>query len=153
MDTGLPDRRQPVHGVKITSDRPTIIFLTVCTKFRSPWLADPAVVALLRQVWIHADAWLVGRYVVMPDHIHLFAGLAATDVDLDRWVTYWKSQFSKTWKRPDCRWQSDHWDTRMRNAEQYEEKWHYIRLNPVRRGLVARPEDWPFQGEVNLLEW
>ncbi|MFA5058283.1 MAG: hypothetical protein WC485_09235 [Opitutaceae bacterium] len=29
----------------------------------------------------------------------------------------------------------------VRNAA---EKWHYIRLNPVRKGLVREPEEWRF---------
>jgi hypothetical protein len=26
-------------------------------------------------------------------------------------------------------------------------------MNPVRAGLVSRPEEWPYQGELNVLEW
>jgi hypothetical protein len=51
------------------------------------------------------------------------------------------------------RWQTDHWDTRVRTAEIYEEKWLYFLNNPVRKGLVNKPEDWPYQGEIFELRW
>ena len=69
----FPARKRPAHGVNFDPGKPTIIFVTVCTKKRRPWLAVPSVHALLREVWTVADVWLVGQYVIMPDHIHLFA--------------------------------------------------------------------------------
>jgi hypothetical protein len=30
-------------------------------------------------------------------------------------------------------------------------KWLYVRNNPVRHGLVEHPDDWPFQGVMNIL--
>jgi len=42
-------------------------------------------------------------------------------------------------------------DHLLRGHESAQEKWHYLRLNPVRAGLVKRAEDWPYQiglGEV-----
>jgi hypothetical protein len=40
----------------------------------------------------------------------------------------------------------------LRGAESYEEKWWYVRDNPVRAGLVDRWEDWPHCGEPHRLE-
>jgi REP element-mobilizing transposase RayT len=89
----------------------------------------------------------------MPDHVHLFAALAEPDYDFDAWVKYWKRLFTQRVKLADFRWQTDHWDTRMRTDRQYAEKWEYVRENPVRHGLVAEPEMWPFAGEVNEFGW
>ena len=36
----------------------------------------------------------------------------------------------------------DVWDTQIRTGNQYDEKWLYIRQNPVRRGLVKVADDW-----------
>jgi hypothetical protein len=41
----------------------------------------------------------------------------------------------------------------LRSSESYSEKWDYVVANPVRAGLVRRAEDWPFQGEIFLLEY
>ena len=129
------------------------MFLTVCTRGRQPWLASAEVHELLVDVWKEASTWLVGRYVLMPDHVHLFAGLADEKVSLDYWVRYWKSIFSKSHRNPQHRWQEGYWDRRLRSQESYDQKWEYVRLNPVRHGLARRVEDWPFQGEINALAW
>src|SRR5688572_18802471 len=73
----------------------TIVFLTVNTRKRIPWLAQPPIHAILRQTWLEADAWLAGTYVLMPDHVHLFCAPRDLNLTLDTWVTYWKSQFKK----------------------------------------------------------
>ncbi|MBI5495076.1 MAG: hypothetical protein HY904_08605 [Deltaproteobacteria bacterium] len=88
----------------------------------------------------------------MPDHVHLFAAPHQGQHSLDAWVRFWKSQFSKRSGMPG-RWQTDHWDTRLRGGDSYARKWEYVRNNPVRHGLAAQPEDWPFQGELNVLPW
>jgi putative transposase len=146
-------RKHPTHGVLHVEGQPTIIFDTVCTKDRKPWLASAEVHDLLRQVWRDADAWLMGRYVMMPDHIHFFAAATESPIPYDNWGKYWKSQFTKRHKVADHEWLADHWDTRMRSAAKYEEKSEYTWQNPVRRGLVARAEDWPYKGQIHELRW
>jgi hypothetical protein len=39
-------------------------------------------------------------------------------------------------------WQERFFDRALRTVKEYHEKVEYIHLNPVRRGLVKRPEDW-----------
>ncbi len=154
MQNDHPSRKHPAHGVLFVDGQRTIIFDTVCTKYRKPWLANDEVHALLREVWHDATAWLMGRYIILPDHIHLFAGATnETDIEYDNWVTYWKSQFSKRHKNREHRWLTDHWDRRIRNAVSYDVKSEYVRCNAVRHGLVENPEEWPFQGEINELRW
>ncbi|MBN1269698.1 MAG: hypothetical protein JXB04_08935, partial [Kiritimatiellae bacterium] len=50
-------------------------------------------------------------------------------------------------------WQRDVWDTQMRDYAHYVEKCAYVERNPVRRGLVQRPEDWPYRGELHVIRW
>jgi putative transposase len=151
----LPKRRRPAAGVIESKNGPTIVFDTVCLSEKIGWLANGEIHTLLRNIWQNASAWLVGRYVIMPDHIHYFASPSFEPVPFENWVRFWKSQFTKRYKIehagkcPPVGWQSNHWDTRMRNGQSYEEKWEYVRTNPVRRGLVISPEDWLYQGELN----
>lgn len=98
----------------------------------------------------------MGRYVVMPDHLHLFCAPNQIEpVPLERWVQFWKSWTSQRWPRPAEQpvWQKSLWDTQLRRGESYGNKWDYARLNPVRHKLVSDPADWPYQGEMNVLEW
>jgi hypothetical protein len=77
----IPSREHPAHGVLIID--PAIVFVTVCTKHRQPWLANAIVHGVLQHAWKGAHAWLVGRYVIMPDHIHLFSAPSQTSIELD----------------------------------------------------------------------
>ena len=146
-------RKHPAHGVHIDLGKPTIVFLTVCTKDRKPWLACDEAHDLLREVWREAGKWTVGRYVLMPDHAHLFCAPHDLDFPLDAWVRFWKGRFTRRTAHAEWRWQSHHWDTRLRLGENYSEKWEYVRQNPVRAGLVVDSDQWPYQGEMNLLPW
>ena len=46
------------------------------------------------------------------------------------------------------RWQDGFHDHKFRSPESETRKWEYVCLNPVRYGLVKRPEEWPFGGEI-----
>jgi hypothetical protein len=65
----------------------------------------------------------------------------------------WKRQFTLKAKNAEWRWQSLKWDTRLRRSENYQEKWSYVRENPVRKGLIAKADDWPYHGMLNVLPW
>ena len=41
-------------------------------------------------------------------------------------------------------WQGDFFEHRLRHDESRRQKADYILENPVRKGLVSRPEDWPY---------
>ncbi|MEM1058973.1 MAG: transposase [Verrucomicrobiota bacterium] len=142
------------HGDR--DGRGAIVFITVCTRQRRAILAQELVHSLLVEAWEHANEWAVGRYVIMPDHVHLFcrpkddASLA-----LKKWVSYWKSQTSKGWPKPRQKpvWQASFWDRDLRSVEAYESQWRYVVENPVRHGLVKDSREWPLQGELRDLEW
>lgn len=55
-------------------------------------------------------------------------------------------EFTRT-KRP-WRWQDGYHDHKFRTPESESRKWEYVCLNPVRAGLVKRPEEWAFGGEI-----
>jgi REP element-mobilizing transposase RayT len=146
-------RKHPTHGVYFSPVQPTIVYLTVCCKERKPWLATDSHHELLLSVWHDTSHWVVGQYVLMPDHLHLMAAPQENAVAFDAWVKYFKSQFTKRNKNRNCVWQADHWDTRIRSAELYEEKSIYMHNNPVRARLVADAVDWKFRGVVHDLRW
>ena len=132
-----------------------IVFVTVCTQDRKPILAREDAVAVLRAAWAEADAWVVGRYVILPDHLHLFCSPMREEFAVEKWVAFWKSRASTRWPRPAEQpvWQREVWDTQLRLGESYAARWEYVRCNPVRHSLVARPEDWPWAGEIETLDW
>lgn len=153
----LPERRYPAHQTwRRNHNRSVIIFVTVCTRNRQPLLANPSVHRALLDSWEEADSWMVGRYVVMPDHVHLFASPRDPESpDLRRWIRFWKGIVTKRCPREEGKslWQRDVWDWQLRSGDSYTAKWEYVRSNPVRHGLTRNPEDWPYQGELNELIW
>ena len=97
----------------------------------------------------------VGRYVLLPDHIHLFAAFAPNSIDLSAWIKSLKNSISKCLRQrgiPSPHWQKGFFDHVLRSEESYKEKWEYVRLNPVRADLVDKADDWEFQGVICQLE-
>lgn len=96
----------------------------------------------------------VGRFVIMPDHIHLFVRIGS-DSRLKDFIRLLKQALTKELKRlgeiGDI-WQPGFFDRLLRHSESYFEKWNYVRENPVRADLVKCSEDWPWQGEVIRIE-
>jgi putative transposase len=84
----VDSRRHPAHGVHFSREAPAIVFVTVCTKQRRRWLATADNHLALVSVWNEATGWHVGRYVLMPDHLHLFAAPGKLELPLDNWVRY-----------------------------------------------------------------
>lgn len=150
-------RRQPPRLAEVFQSRTTpVYFVTFCTMYRQPLLANAQVHAAFRnycEIGVAERNVAVGRYVIMPDHIHLFVSGDAS-LDLGLWVRGLKrvlgnaiaAQSRGSLRRPGF------FDHLMRNSESYTQKWEYVCENPVRAGLVARAEDWSYQGEIVFID-
>jgi putative transposase len=92
----------------------------------------------------------LGRYVIMPDHVHLFVR-GSRNFQLSPWIGGLKRAMSVGLAAPKL-WQPGLFDHILRSDESYGEKWNYVRENPVRAGLVKSAEDWPYQGEIVLID-
>jgi REP element-mobilizing transposase RayT len=88
--------------------------------------------------------WWPGRYVLMPDHLHLLAIQTIKGVSLSHWVKALKAFVGKR----EFQWQVGFFDHMLRSDESEAGKWEYIRENPVRAGLVDDWKEWPFAGEI-----
>ena len=147
------NRSHPAEGVFVFRGQPTIVFLTVCSRKRKPVLDNPIVHAALIDSWLEASSWLIGSYSIMPDHIHLFCAPSAENHEIETWVTFWKRCLRRRLKTNEPLFQAHSFHHRLRQNESYSEKWDYVRMNPVRAGLVADPDHWPYQGVLNELDW
>jgi putative transposase len=159
-DNELTQRQNPASGVHINLGQSNIILLTVTTDKRDSWLANETARQLLHQTWSEATAWLVGDYLLMPDHLHCFCAPRDLHFTIETWISYWKREFALKRKRlagtlapPEWRFQSHGWHHRLRDGESYSEKWLYVQENPLRKKLCSRIEDWPFKGKVFDLTW
>jgi REP element-mobilizing transposase RayT len=139
------------------SERP-LFFLTICTHKRRRILANneahEAFTSFCLASLEKAEVW-VGRYVLMPDHLHVFA-CAKESHNISRWVASLKKFMAKHWRHSGLVapfWQKGFFDHVLRTGESYSQEWGYIRENPVSAGLVRSVDDWPYQGEIHNLWW
>jgi REP element-mobilizing transposase RayT len=156
-DPDLPNvgRQTPAQGVMPTLDGATILWCTVCADQRGTWCTQDSVYALLHEVWADAhNRWLVGDFLLMPDHVHFFATPKDGPwVEVERWTAFWKDQFSKRTPNASWRWQRRIFHHRLRSEREYLDKVTYMRQNPVRAGLVHAPESWEWQGRIHEVRW
>ena len=144
-------RRPPRLDLVFSKMRP-FYFVTFNTYRRLPLLARPEIHEVFCSFCVRAQEHgvAVGKYVLMPDHAHLFVALH-TDVSLRKWVKALRSVLGKKLlalgvEKP--HWQEGFFDHLLRSRESYSQKWDYVRMNPVRAGLSQTPEEWQYQGEI-----
>ena len=131
-------------------------FITACTHLRRSILNSGEVVQILRDEWhtaLERHGWVIGRYVIMPDHAHFFCAEQISGKSLAAFVGAWKEWTSKRLARElgltSPIWQAEFFDHVLRSDESFAEKWDYVRQNPVRAGLVNHWADWPYQGSIH----
>jgi REP element-mobilizing transposase RayT len=90
-------RKAPAHFPPIEIGfRSIIIYLTVCVKRRRPLLANDKAARLIVDAWQAATFWSVGRYVIMPDHVHLFCAPNTFPAhSLKKWIEHWKNDVTR----------------------------------------------------------
>jgi REP element-mobilizing transposase RayT len=96
----------------------------------------------------------VGRYAIMPDHVHLFVR-GGCGFRLGIWFGVLKQVLAKAAHLERAQgqiWEEGFFDHVLRSDESYSEKWNYVRENPVRAGLVKSADEWPYQGEIVYID-
>jgi putative transposase len=118
-------------------------------------LANPDLHEAFRAFCIKSPDYQIqaGSYVIMPDHVHLFVALG-NNGNLSTWMKSLKNALSKTLRSAGHEaphWQKDFFDHVLRSTESFSSKWDYVQNNPVRAGLVAKPNDWAYRGTITSL--
>ena len=136
---------------------PPLYFVTICCADRKRLLANDIIHTAFRDFATRGQRdrhIAVGRYVLMPDHFHVCV-CGPAEFSLGQWVRMLKTALGRKLHelghKPEF-WQRGFFDHLVRNLESYAEKWEYVRQNPVRAGLVSRAEDWPYQGEIVIID-
>jgi len=144
----MPNRPPRISLIFQKYDQP-LYFVTFNTAKRAAILANEGVHHAFIEFCKKAETSgiAVGRYVIMPDHVHLFVR-GPWDFELSQWVRLLKRCLSIPISSEPPHWQKGFFDHLMRNDESYSEKWNYVWQNPVRAGLVVESALWPYQGEI-----
>lgn len=85
--------------------------------------------------------WWCRLVVLMPDHLHAMLAFSQTP-GMSATVRDWKRA---TTRLHGVRWQSNFFDHRIRQEAEADETWAYLENNPVVKGLVSAPEEWPWR--------
>ena len=145
-----PSRKRLPHSTPSLVADGALYFITInCVPRNHNQLAYPAIASAISQSLLYLQEngklW-VYLLMLMPDHLHgLFS--FAHEVSMRRLISDWKRFVTR---HNAITWQRDFFDHRIRSDAFCDEKWHYIRDNPVRKGLVNTPDEWPFQWHDGL---
>lgn len=146
-------------------------FVTLCTDQRRALLVNPAaariVIEALHRLRDQNRIRLLG-FVIMPDHVHVGLALRSrpdcrprgedsgaanggSDVAVATLAEAMKSLKDFTSRRlhRECGislpiWQEGHHEHLLRTRWEFEARLEYVHANPVRRGLVRFPDEYPF---------
>ena len=135
-----------------------VYFITTCVADRRSLLANATVHGILREEWAGLrvrHGWVVGRYVVMPDHVHFFIAPESVDPKplktvIGKWKEWTAKRILKAGGRNAPLWQPEFFDHLLRSAESGAEKCTYVHENPIRAGLIGEGKDWPFSGWIDF---
>ncbi len=86
--------------------------------------------------------------LLMPDHWHALLNFpieSKMSVVIGRWKAWQTHQLGVLW-------QDNFFDHRIRNKNEFELKAHYIRQNPVVKGLCPQAADWHWVIDATTLE-
>jgi putative transposase len=91
------------------------------------------------------NKYLLHGFVLMPNHFHL---LITPVLSLERALQLIKGGFSFRAKKELAFggeiWEKSFYDRRVRDVDDYFAYRHYIHQNPVKRGLAAAAEEYPY---------
>jgi putative transposase len=95
----------------------------------------------LEQARVNYGFEVIG-YVLMPEHVHLLM----SETDRGTLATALKAMKQSVARRLAAHgehfWQQRYYDFNVRTEKKRIEKLRYMHRNPVKRGLVEKPEDW-----------
>ncbi|MDY6877083.1 MAG: transposase [Chloroflexota bacterium] len=113
------------------------------------YLRDPRIGHLVENALLYFDRerYRMIAWVVMPNHVHTLIetieGYPLHTI-LHSWKSYTASKANQILGRSGRFWFPEYFDRYIRDECHFANAVHYIHENPVKAGLVEKPEAWPF---------
>jgi putative transposase len=123
-------------------------FLTFSCYGRAPLSNAPRARDIFEQTLERVRKWYgfyVAGYVVMPEHVHLLI-TEPERAKLSLALQMLKQNVARQLREPEggSFWLPRYYDLNVWSEAKRIDKLRYIHRNPVRRGLVSSPEQWPW---------
>ncbi len=117
-------------------------------------LREPSIAGVVQGSFLKFDAqrYRLLEWVGMPNHVHVLFE------QMEEWTV---AEIVASWKKFTARriceerrhrgqspitpvWHREYWDRFIRDQRHLRRAIEYIHMNPVKAGLAARPENWPW---------
>ena len=113
------------------------------------FLEDPRIATFVEEALIRFDGqrYHLHAWCVMPTHVHVLVspkdGCTLSEI-LHSWKSFTAKAANRALGRKGSFWAEEYFDRAIRDDVHYRTAHAYIVNNPVKAGLCASPEDWPF---------
>lgn len=120
------------------------------------WLKDASlakvVVDALHHGAEHLQLYRLSAYVVMSNHVHILIWPKKSLPEITKSIKGFTAReanrvLSRTGEKF---WQDESFDHAVRDEERFYRIVKYIERNPVKAGLVAKPEEWPWSSAARI---
>jgi len=134
-----------------------LYFVTLCCFRRQNLFADPNLcncVLILLRTESAVRNFRVLAYCAMPDHLHFLTQGMDPRSDFLHFIKSFKIKTSREYAGQQSRrplWQRGYYEHILRPSEVVEAVAWYIWMNPVRKGIVSRPQAYRFAGSFSGL--
>jgi len=117
------------------------VFVTQVTRHRLPLLAglEPLLLEVIAELRVEFGM-RVFAHVILPDHLHLIVHGSS---DFGAFIQSLKLRMVRRHRLQNL-WQRRFYDHVIRNEDDLRRHLDYVHYNPVKHGLTARPEDYPY---------
>ena len=128
-----------------------LYFFTVVTYHRAPLFSDESRIGIVREAFrkiMTLRPFQMDAIVILPEHLHCIWRMPEGDADYaSRWREIKKAtsrQFDTPTNHRNERmvWQRRFWEHAIRDEADWRKHMDYIHYNPVKHGLVNRPDEW-----------
>jgi putative transposase len=126
-------------------------FLTFCCENRHAPFTQPDVaewiIGRLREI-AATNLFAVPAWCAMPDHLHALIEARDDTCDILEFAARFKQRTAYEGKRlwAQTLWQPRYYDHLLRHEEELGRIARYIWANPIRKGICAKVEDYPYSG-------
>ncbi|HTL51192.1 MAG TPA: transposase [Planctomycetota bacterium] len=111
------------------------------------WLRQSEIAGCVKECLHQFDGtrYCLHAYVLMPNHVHILCEVIPPFLlqkIIQTWKSYTARRINRLLSHDGPVWQPEYWDRYIRDELHYFDAWEYLLQNPVKAGLVDRPEDW-----------